>query len=219
MRKNINLVKSNEGDKYFTRNKNYDELNPNENNTFNLIKINNLNPKKILEIGCGAGHKLNYLSQKLNTKNNYGVDLSKKAILYGKKKYKNLKLLNISSLEIDKINTKFDMIICGFFLYLLDREEIFKQFDLIYNKINKNGHLIIIDFNPIFKHSNRHSENNKLKIFKMKYDNFLEESGLFKMIYKQNQKTKPIRKEFISNDEAVTIFQKINFEDEYPGNI
>ena len=39
----------------------------------------------------------------------------------------------------------------------------FKQFDLIYKKLNKNGHLIIIDFNPTFKHTNRHHKNNKLK--------------------------------------------------------
>ena len=216
--KNLNLVKTKEGDNYFVRNKNYDELNINENNWFNSIKVNNLKPKKVLEIGCGAGHKLNYLSQQLNTKYNYGVDLSKKAILDGKKKYKKLKLLNISSLQIDKINTKFDLIICGFFLYLLDREEIFKQFDLIYKKLNKNGHLIIIDFNPTFKHTNRHSRNNKLRNFKMKYDNFLEESGLFKIIFKKNSKSYPFRKKFISNDEALTLFQKINFEDEFPKN-
>ena len=41
----------------------------------------------------------------------------------------NLKLLNLSSIEIDKIKESFDFIICGFFLYHLDRELIFKQFD------------------------------------------------------------------------------------------
>ena len=47
----------------------------------------------------------------------------------GSKKYKDLKLFNYSSLQISKFKTKFDLIICGWFLYLLDREYLFKQFD------------------------------------------------------------------------------------------
>ena len=215
--KNLKLVKIKEGDNYFLRMRKYDELNFNENDWINSIKINNLNLRYILDIGCGHGHKLNYLSQELKTRYNYGVDLSKKAIREGKKKYKKLKLFNISSLEIDKIKIKFDLIICGFFLYLLDREEIFKQFDLIYKKLNTNGYLIIIDFNPLFKHTNRDSRNKKLRTYKMKYDNFLEESGLFKIIFKKNYKTNSVKK-FKSNDESFTLFQKINFEKDYPEN-
>ena len=37
---------------------------------------------------------------------------------------------------------KFDLIICDF-LYLLDRELIFEQFDQIYKSLNKNGFLML----------------------------------------------------------------------------
>ena len=96
---------------------------------------------------------------------------------------KNLKLLNISSLEIDKIKLNFDFIICGFFLYHLDRELIFKQFDLIHNKLSANGMLLVLDFDPLFKHSNEDHNSKKLSSFKMSYDNFLIESGLFEIFY------------------------------------
>ena len=91
----------------------------------------------------------------------------------------------MSSLKIDKINVKFDLIICGFFLYLLDREEIFKQFDLIYIKLNNNGYLIINDFDPLFNHTNKNIHNRKLKTFKMKYDYFLEQSGYLKLFIRK----------------------------------
>ena len=144
------------------------------------------------------------------------------------KKFKKLRLLKLSSLEIDKIKTNFDLIICGFFLYLLDREEIFNQFNLIYNKLNQNGYLIIQDFNPLFKHVNISKHNINLKSFKMNYDNFLVESGLFKMVYK-NEKDHPMshfiskRKnkmnKYKSTEEAISLYKKINFSDSYPENL
>ena len=123
--KNLNLIKKKEADRYFERNKNQN-LNLIDKKIFELIRINSIKANNILEIGCNDGNKLNQYSKLCNSKKSYGVDLSKKAILNGKQKYKNLKFLNISSVEIDKIKINFDFIICGFFLYHLDRELIFK---------------------------------------------------------------------------------------------
>ena len=140
-----------------------------------------------------------------------------------KKKYKKLKLFKLSSLEIEKIKINFDLIICGSFLYLLDRHLIFKQFDLISKKLNKNGYLIIQDFDPLFKHTNNNMHNKNFKTFKMSYDNFLEESGLFKMIYKKRNNSKLIKtndkKKFKSDDWCLTLFKKIDFEESYPTNV
>ena len=113
--KNIKIIKKKEADKYFLRNIHSHNDNLFDQKIVNLIKINNVTADKVLEIGCANGNKLNQYSKLLQSKKNYGVDLSKKAILDGGKKYKNLKLLNISSLEIDKIKINFDLIICGFF--------------------------------------------------------------------------------------------------------
>ena len=122
--KNINLIKKKEADRYFVRYKSY--LPVNNEKILNLIKINSIKANNILEIGCINGDMLNQYSKLCKSKKSYGVDLSKKAILDGKRRYKDLKLLNISSIEIDKIKVNFDLIICGFFLYHLDRELIFK---------------------------------------------------------------------------------------------
>jgi len=127
----------------------------------------------------------------------------------------------MSSLDINKIKKKFDLVICGFFLYLLDRHNIFKQFDLIYKKINYNGYLIIEDFEPLFKHTNIDNRNkNNLKIFKQSYTNFLVDSGLFKLIYKiTSEMPKRDKKTFLSNDISLSLYQKIDFTKNYPKNI
>ena len=216
--KNINLISKKEADKYFLRNKG--SLSVKDEKIFNLIKINSIKANNILEIGCANGNKLNQYSKLCNSKKSYGVDLSKRAIIDGKRRYKNLKLLNISSIEIDKIKVNFDFIICGFFLYHLDRELIFKQFDLIYRKLSKNGLLLIWDFDPLFKHSNKDLNTQKLTSFKMSYDIFLIESGLFELVYKQKYITSTRnKKKFKSDTVSLTLFKKIDFGKKYPENL
>ena len=216
--KNLLLVKNKNN--WFYRNKK-NIINHNDDEHINeLIRINNLKAKNILEIGCSNGYKLIKYKELLKSNNCFGVDLSKEAIFDGKKRYKNLKLLNLSSLDINKIKLNFDLIICGFFLYQLDRNLIFQQFDLIYKKLNKNGYLLIRDFDPLFKHTNTDFNNKKLRTFKMNYDNLLTESGLFELIYKIKYKTKTQdKKKFKSDKISYSLFRKIDFIESYPENI
>jgi SAM-dependent methyltransferase len=216
--KNLLLVKNKNN--WFYRNKK-NIINHNDDEHINeLIRINNLKAKNILEIGCSNGYKLIKYKELLKSNNCFGVDLSKEAIFDGKKRYKNLKLLNLSSLDINKIKLNFDLIICGFFLYQLDRNLIFQQFDLIYKKLNKNGYLLIRDFDPLFKHTNTDFNNKKLRTFKMNYDNLLTESGLFELIYKIKYKMKTQdKKKFKSDKISYSLFRKIDFIESYPENI
>ena len=218
--KNIKIIKKKAADQYFLRNIHLYNDDLFDQKIANLIKINNVKADKVLEIGCANGNKLNQYSKLLKSKKNYGVDLSKKAILNGKKKYKNLNLLNISSLEIDKIKLNFDLIICGFFLYHLDRELLFQQFDLISKKLNKKGFLLIVDFDPLFKHSNKDFNEKNLVAYKMSYDNFLVESGLFEVIYKLKYKTSTNdKRQFKSETVSMTLLRKIDFQNKYPEDL
>ena len=227
--KNLKLLKQKEANKYFKRNFKLLYNTKNDSGILDLCKIINIKPKSILEIGCANGIRLHEYQKTLMSRVNYGIDISSLAIEDGKKRYKKLKLIRLSSLDLSKIKIKFDLIICGFFLYMLDREEIFNQFNLIYKKLNENGHLIIEDFDPLFKHTNNSIYNKNLKSFKMNYDRFLEESGLFKTTYKLRQnsyfldkrklKKNKTRKNFKSQDVSITLLKKINFEDSFPVNI
>ena len=209
-----------EGDKWFLRNKNFLYFNKIDNSIKKLFINEKIKINSILEIGCSNGSKLNQYAKLLKSKINYGVDISKLAIEDGKKKYKKINFLNISSLEIDQINKKFDLIICGFFLTYLDRDILFKQFDLIFNKLKKNGFLLILDFDPLFKHYNKLHHQKNLECHKVSYDNFLTESGLFEMMYKKKYSTKSSSKvKYKSNTISVTLFRVIDFKKFYPSNL
>jgi SAM-dependent methyltransferase len=227
VKKNIYKIKLKEGDIFFKRNldsylgkkKIYQKE---DYRILDLIRTTKIKPKNILEIGCGPGKKLMLYKKYLKISGNcIGIDLSKSAIKFGKKFYKEIKLYKMSSLEINKINKKFDLVICGFFLYLLDRDEIFKQFDLIYKKINFNKYLIIEDFEPLFNHTNYDNRNkNNLKIFKQSYTDFLISSGLFKLIYKFTKEIpRDDKKKFKSNEYSLSLYQKIDFEKNYQNSI
>ena len=88
--KNIKIIRKKAADKYFLRNFHLYNDDLFDQKIVNLIKINNVKADKVLEIGCANGNKLNQYSKLLKSKKNYGVDFSKKAILNGKKRYKNL---------------------------------------------------------------------------------------------------------------------------------
>ena len=220
MGKQIRIIKSSEGNKYFERNKTY-EYDFDFKKINDLITSSNLKANSILEIGSADGRVLDIYNKILKPKKLFAVELSKKAIKYGKKKYKKIKFFNISSLQIDKIKTKFDLIICGFFLYQLDREQIFKQFDLISNALNKNGFLIIKDFDPLFRHSNTNAYDKRLKSFKSNFDNFLIESGLFELLYKHKYQDahKKVKKKFKSSSVSLSLYKKIDFTKSYPENL
>jgi len=219
MGKNINLLYKNLSNKYFFRNKN--KLLNSQGYTKELLlllDISKIEPKAVLEIGCMDGYKLNEINKFYNKAKikYFGIDLSDKAIEYGKSKFKDIKLLKRSSLDINKFNFKFDLIVCDF-LYLLDREHIFKQFDLIYNLLSNKGNLIISDFDPSFPHYNYDKRNKKLNSFKVDYKPFLVGSGLFKLNILHKWKEK--NNKFLSNDVSISIYEKINFHKEYPSNV
>ena len=70
----------------------------------------------------------------------------KKAIKEGKLLFKDVHLKNGFFENNLFKNEKFDLIICGFFLFLTPPEKILKIFSKIDDKLNYNGHVIIYDF-------------------------------------------------------------------------
>ncbi len=79
---------------------------------------------------------------------------------------------------------------------------------------------MIWDFDPLFKHSNKDFNSKKLTTFKMSYDNFLIESGLFEISYKHKYTiSSKDKKKFKSKSVSLTLFKKIEFKKEYPENL
>lgn len=70
-------------------------------------------PKNVLDVGCASGWFLSKLALKYPKANYTGVDVHKKAIDYGKKRYKNLKLICADAHSLPFPNESFDVVICA----------------------------------------------------------------------------------------------------------
>jgi ubiquinone/menaquinone biosynthesis C-methylase UbiE len=141
-----------------------------KNLVFQIISKNNIKPKKILEIGSSTGYLLESLRINFNCQC-YGIDTSKSAITEGKKLFKNINL-TYGMFEDSKLkNLKFDLIICGFFLFMLPPSKILNLFSKIDLSLKNEGHVVINDF---YNKSNSfkvkdYKHEKKLKVYRWDY--------------------------------------------------
>jgi len=202
-----------EGDAFFFRNtKKIQDRNFNYNHPILKILKKNLFKKKnknLLEIGCGEGKILDWISRNMNI-NCYGIDPSAKAIKVAKK-------LKIKAYKrtADKLlfkNEKFDYIIFGFCLYLCDREDLF-QIACEANRVLKPGGIIIIyDFfskKPIVK---KYHHYQGLYSYKMDYKKMFEWHPNFSLIHHEvkaycSKKISNNKKDFL----GISALKKRNF--------
>ena len=152
-----------EADKYYERN-------PIKPNKFILSAINFLQPglnDDIFEIGCSSGATLNKIKS-LYGSNVYGLDPSKKAITFGKKKYK-LNNIHVSTFLNYKSKKKFDIIINGGFLYLTPNNIINKTLLKIEKFMKINSYFIFWDYDTPFDYTNNWKYNKGVKSYKRNY--------------------------------------------------
>lgn len=184
---NKETFKKEEADNWFLRNISFVE---NENNKVHLNHlISWLLPfkaeiKNILEIGCGSGHALNYLCEKLEA-TGVGVDPSKKAINYATKNFP--EELSFIVGTADKINlpeSSFDFIHLGFFLYLIDREDYFKTISEVDRLVKPGGFISILDFDPLHNNKREYHHKKGLFSFKNKNSHIFTSTGHYSLVNK-----------------------------------
>jgi ubiquinone/menaquinone biosynthesis C-methylase UbiE len=158
-----------EGDNWYSRNKDYVNQKKMEND-FLLKEIITLSPsenqsEKLLEIGCGNGKRL--LELKKNNFNVFGIDPSKSAIEEARLNGINALVGTADSLPF--VDNSFDVLVFGFCLYLCDREDLFKIASEADRVLKKNGYLYILDFYSKDNSSNNYHHFEGLKSYKMDY--------------------------------------------------
>lgn len=103
----------------------------------------------ILEIGCGAGAKVEALSEYFQS-DGYGIDPSKEAITVATERLspENIKLDFQTGIaqQIPFSDKKFDLVFFGFCLYLVEPNEIFKAVMEADRVLRNGGFLAILDF-------------------------------------------------------------------------
>lgn len=177
-----------EADNWFLRNK--DKILNEEKNYFPLQSILPYlaNRKKILEVGCSVGNNLNYLQESSSGKLELvGVEPSKMAISEGQKRFGNIRFIQDTAEGLGRIgDEKFDVIIFGFCLYLVDRENIQEIINLTYEKLNNHGIVVIIDFDTKKSFKNEYSHRPGIFSFKADYGNMFTQNSSLHLIEKKS---------------------------------
>jgi len=165
--KQSNIVQTVEGDAWHARNKSADRS---SDPVLHQIFTNpNINPTTVLEIGCGTGWRLARIMDRYYGADCRGCDLSWEAIEAGRNRYKRLGLRVASADSIGYPNDSFDLVILGFFMYLVDREDLFRVVAEVDRVLRDKGFLVIHDFLPDEPHSRDYAHDPRLSTYKMGY--------------------------------------------------
>lgn len=152
-----------EGDAWHSRNE-YAKLNPIVVRELLSIKSG---PKTIVEIGCGDGRYLNEM-QKHYACNCVGYDPSIEAVVSGTETYPNLYLRQENHGVLEFIPHT-DVIVFGFCLYLVDRQDLFQIVANADKALRDGGHIIIHDFEPKLPHRVPYHHKDGIWTYKMDY--------------------------------------------------
>jgi ubiquinone/menaquinone biosynthesis C-methylase UbiE len=181
-----NIFLNSEGDNWFKRN---EKAISNKNDDIILKFISpflNANDK-ILEIGCSNGTNLTgleNLNPNLNLSLN-GIDPSEMAIKKGKVENSSLNLQVGTSDDILFKNHDFNVVICGFFFYLVDRNLLFKTISEIDRILKYGGFLVIIDFEVISPGKNKYKHFENIYSYKHNYSKFFTSGNHFSLVGKK----------------------------------
>jgi cyclopropane fatty-acyl-phospholipid synthase-like methyltransferase len=162
-----NTVLSSEADAWFIRNKESILLRTDFSHLDSIL--NYLKPKDdVLEIGASFGYNLNYLLEKKKI-SGFGLGPSRLAVEFGQEKYPRLKLKVGTIDEADLFDQKFQSIIIGFCLYLVDPELLPEIIYRIDKALCKGGFLHIIDFDSKYLEEKSYSHHSGIITRKMDY--------------------------------------------------
>lgn len=137
----------------------------------------------ILEIGCGSGARLNEVCKRNNSKG-YGLDPSEKAIDYCRKNYPSIQFQVGYSNSLPYADEKFNLVILGFFLYLVDRSMYLRSIAEADRVLKPGGVMIVIDFDSPLAYANEFAHNPELLAYKTNNSSVLLSSSLYSLVSK-----------------------------------
>lgn len=178
------IFKQSEGDNWFKRNKKaLTKKRLKKDLVLKVIKLFNIKPKKVLELGCATGYRLSYLKNKYSCQC-VGVDCSSLAIKYGQSRYKGIRLFCGGIDKLNFRNAVFDLIIVNFVFHWIDRELIASVIAECDRVLRNEGLIIIADFFPLYpkKVKYHHLKDHNVYTYKEDYSKMFEKFGYYQSI-------------------------------------
>lgn len=141
--------------------------------------------KKIAELGCSNGWRLNNLQNLYPHVEFSGIDPSVEAIEDGQKKYSQLRLQRGLLADIP-LEEEFDIVIVYFVLCWVDRHSLAKSIAEVDRLVKDGGMLIIGDFAPDYpqRRHYHHLPEENIYTYKQDYVKTFESLGIYKEITK-----------------------------------
>lgn len=176
-----NIFKSTEGDNWFKRNK--DAFNIMKDVPLKLIRMYNLKPGKVIELGCSNGWRLNEIHNQLrgNVKC-VGIEAGNDPVKDGKKRYPHI-YLKKGVLSDVPVKEEFDLVIVNYVLHWIDRKLLLKSLSEIDRLVKRDSYLLIGDFYPDFPQKRRyHHVKDKVYTWKTLYNNIFISTELYKEV-------------------------------------
>lgn len=159
-----------EGDEWFNRNRQAvaERFNPATDRICRAL-LPRLRPHSTLaEVGCGFAVRLNHLVTHSKGRG-FGIDPSSLAITESQDEYSNLTLNQGTADSLPWDDRTVDVLIYGFCLYLVDRQDLFRVAAEGDRVLTDGGLIVIYDFLPPMAYCNRYSHREGLLCFKMDY--------------------------------------------------
>ncbi len=123
----------------------------------------------ILEVGASNGWRLECLHRRRPGISCVGIEPSLAAVTEGARHFPDVKLIRGTAERLPFASGKFDLVILGFFLYLCDRDDLFRVAAETDRVLAPNGIVAIFDFCPPRPCRNPYSHRPGVFSYKMDY--------------------------------------------------
>tara|TARA_B000000475_G_C15879615_1_gene399913 strand:- start:14 stop:664 length:651 start_codon:yes stop_codon:yes gene_type:complete len=133
----------------------------------NWLKEQNFPPnEKLLELGCGPGFSLDFLSKSLQA-NSFGLDASEFSVSYANRHFPHLKISQGTAGDLSKFeDNSFALIHLGFFMYFLDDNSVKDVVSECERVLKDGGFLSILDFDVQSEEIKIDKHDKNVKIYK-----------------------------------------------------
>ncbi|HOL64126.1 MAG TPA: class I SAM-dependent methyltransferase [Accumulibacter sp.] len=171
-----------EADQWFARNKSVLAL-ERDDLVINSLSLVVSKPRRILEIGCANGWRLDRLHQ-LYAAECVGIDPSGKAVAQGREIFPALDLRVGSADAIPDIDGQFDVVIFGFCFYLIDPVLHFRCVAEADRVLSDNGILVISDFLTPIPYHNVYSHREGVRSYKLEFCRYFLAHPAYNLIHR-----------------------------------